>query len=291
MSGQSAQASRLTFRDAAGDVAWQRQLRDRYENEGVPPVPHLSVKRAIVRPVSRKLAEQIILKYEWLGTMAQTGWHYGIFFGSYCAGVCCIAAGAATGGVNSHKEFSVKRNELAVLARGACVHWAPTGTNSRLVSWTTRFFANDAKCKIVIAYADTDAGEIGTIYQACGWTYIGRGASTNQWLAPNGRIYDQKLPYDMRRREEFRRERKDYVAALRKGGWIEQPSNPKHRYVYILDKSDNALIDRVERMRQPYPKRAGVVQRVEHGHQSETALQGDPPAPNLYCGETVEDAT
>ena len=61
--------SRLTFRNAAGDVAWQKQLRDHYEAEGVPPVPHLDIKRAVVRPVSRKLAEQIILKYEWLGTM------------------------------------------------------------------------------------------------------------------------------------------------------------------------------------------------------------------------------
>lgn len=281
MNGQNGQVSRLTFRDAAGDVAWQRQLRDRYLADGVPPVPHLDVKRAIVRPVSRKLAEQVILKYEWLGTMAQTGWHYGIFFGVYCAGVCCVAAGGGTGGVNSHVEFGIARSELAVLARGACVHWAPIGTNSRLVSWTTRLFSKDANCKIMVAYADTDAGEIGTIYQACGWCYIGRGASTNQWVAPNGRVFDQKLAYDMRRRDGFRRARRDYVFALRDDGWTEQKSNPKHRYVFILDKTDKALVDRVERMRQPYPKRAGVVQRVEHGHQSETALQGDPPAPEL----------
>ena len=98
--------SRSTFREAASDVAWQKQLRDRFESEGVPPVPHLDVKRAVVRPVSRRMAEQIILKYEWLGTMAQTGYHYGIFFGSYCAGVCCVAAGAATGGAELLLSFS-----------------------------------------------------------------------------------------------------------------------------------------------------------------------------------------
>jgi hypothetical protein len=31
---------------------------------------------------------------------------------------------------------------------------------------------------------------------------------------------------------------------------------PKHRYVYVLDRSDRALVERIERMRQPYPKRA-----------------------------------
>ena len=247
--------SRLTFRDAAGDVAWQKQLRDQYEAEGVPPVPHLDVKRAMVRPVSRKLAEQIILKYEWLGTMATTGWHYGLFYGQHCAGVCCVAAGAATGGVNSHMEWGINRNELAILARGACVHWAPTGSNSKLVSWTCRLLAKDTNAKLIIAYSDTDAGEIGTIYQACNWTCVGRGAATMQWVAPNGRIYDQKLPYDLRRREGFKRERRDYVQELRRSGWREQPSNPKFRYVYVLDKSDKELVALVESKRQPYPKR------------------------------------
>jgi hypothetical protein len=36
----------------------------------------------------------------------------------------------------------------------------------------------------------------------------------------------------------------------------EQQSNPKHRYVCVLDRSDRALVERIESMRQPYPKRA-----------------------------------
>lgn len=248
--------SRLTFRNKAGAVCWQKQLRDRYNDEGVPPVPHLDLKRAIVRPVSRRLAEQIILKYEWLGTMAQTKWHYGIFFGSYCAGVCCVAVGAATGGVNAHIPFGIARDELATLARGACVHWAPTGANSKLVSWTCRLLAQDTKCKIVIAYSDTDAGEIGTIYQACNWIGIGRGASTRQWLAPNGRIYDQKYPWDQARK--YGGTRAAWVAKLKAAGWREQESNPKYRYVQILDRTDAALVARVEAMRQPYPKRGAL---------------------------------
>jgi hypothetical protein len=251
--------SRLTFREPAGKVAWQKQLRDRYLSEGVPPVPHLSVKRAIVKPVTRKMAEQVILKYEWLGRMATTGYHYGIFFGPFCAGVTCYAAGGGTGGVNSHRPFRIARSELAVLARGACVHWAPPGANSKLVSISSKLFANDTNCRIVIAYADGDAGEIGTIYQACNWTYIGRGAATRQWLAPNGRIYDQKLPYDLNRRNGFHRTRAAYVEALRDDGWREQDSNPKGRYVRVLHKHDRQLAALVESMRQPYPKRIDVL--------------------------------
>lgn len=258
MNGQGVAQSRSTFRSAAGDVAWQKQLRDRYEAEGVPPVPHLEVKRAIVRPVSRKLAEQIILKYEWLGTMgAGTNYFYGLFFGDYCAGVCCFGVGSGGANINAHMQFKIQRHELAYLARGANVHWSPTGANSKLVTWAARLLAKESSAKLAIAYADTDAGEIGTIYQACNWVCVGRGSSTKQWIAPNGRVYDQKHPSNLRAREGNKYPRARYVEALRRAGWIEQSSNAKFRYVYVLDKSDKALIERVERMRQPYPKRAG----------------------------------
>jgi hypothetical protein len=147
---------------------------------------------------------------------------------------------------------------MGVLARGACVHWAPPGANSKLIAWTCRLLARDTGLKLLVAYSDTDAGEIGTVYQAANWVYVGRGKSTTQFVAPNGRIYDQKIVYDIR----FNGGTLKVISwtaqrdALLVAGWREQQSNPKHRYVYVLDKSDTALVERIERMRRPYPKRA-----------------------------------
>lgn len=249
--------------------------------EGTPPVPHLDVKRAEVRRVSRHLAQQVILKYEWLGTLPPfCQFYYGLFFGSYCAGVACIGVGrGVSANPYMYKEFGLRTiDEMAYLIRGANVHWSPKGANSRLTSWACRLLAGDSMAKLIIAYADTDAGEIGTIYQACNWVHVGRGSSTRQWIAPNGRIYDQKYPYNLAKTRGGTRAQA--AAALRRAGWTEQESNPKHRYVYILDKSDKALIDRVERMRQPYPKRAAsivadapVVQTGEDGAAPIAALQ------------------
>jgi hypothetical protein len=257
-------ASRSTFRDAAGDVAWQRQLRDRYAADGAPTVPHLDVKRAVVRPVSRRMAEQIIMKYEWLGTMATTSLHFGLFFGPHCAGVTCVGT-SSTGDVNAAVGFGVASSELATLARGACVHWAPPGSNSKLIAWTCRLLARERRHKLIVAYADTDAGEIGTVYQAAGWVYIGRGAIGTQYVAPNGRVYDMKVVYDTRRRAgtvgtvRWSAQRDALVAS----GWTIQPTNPKHRYVCVLDGSDRALVERIESRRQPYPKR-DVHARAKH---------------------------
>ena len=158
---------RLTFRDKANGRAWQKALRDEYLHEGTPDVD-LRLKGAKVRRVSRKMAERVILKYEWLGTMGNSGLHYGIFFGDYCAGVCCVALnGSGTAGNTVHLQFGLQRSDVATLVRGACVHWAPSGSNSKLVSWTCRLLERDSAAKLVGAYSDSDAGEIGTIYQAC----------------------------------------------------------------------------------------------------------------------------
>jgi hypothetical protein len=248
---------RATFRPVQDDVAWQRQLRDRFNGDGVPrTVPHLDLKRAVVRPVSRRLAESVILKYEWLGTMAQTSLHFGIFFGDYCAGVTC--AGPCCTGGSPHKLWKLDPHEFIVLARGACVHWAPTGTNSKLVSWTVKLLRKMRTAgfagKLLAAYADSDAGEIGTIYQACGWHYVGRSSGTlKQWVAPNGRIYDTMKPRDFARQRGGTR--MQWVGAMRRAGWREQATNPKHRYVQLLDVDDKPLADRVRHLVEPYPKR------------------------------------
>lgn len=78
MNGTVGKPSRLTFRNAVDGVAWQKQLRDEYAAAGAPNVD-LNLKKSVVKPISRKQAQQVILKYEWLGTMASTSYHYGIF--------------------------------------------------------------------------------------------------------------------------------------------------------------------------------------------------------------------
>ena len=246
-------ASRLTFRRPAAEVAWQRQLRDRYAAEGVPPVPHLDLKRAVVRPVGRVLARQIILRYEWLGTMASTTRHYGIFFGPYCGGVTCVAVGSGHAGSNSPAHFGVRPREFAVLARGACVHWAPNGSNSRLLAWTVRLLRREGAARVLVAYADTDAGEIGTVYQACGWAYVGAPGAAKQVVAPSGRIFDERTVSTWAR--ERRMGKGDLLRVLERHGWRVQRANAKHRYVCVLDRSDATLTSRIQAMRRPYPKR------------------------------------
>lgn len=250
--------SRATFRPIVdGEVAWQKQLRDRYLDSDPPPAGDLSLKRARVVRVSKDEARQIILKYEWLGTMVPTNLHYGITFGPYLAGVTSMAInGSGTAGSNVSREWGVNKPGLAILARGACVAWAPPGANSKLVAWSTRLLTDHyPPTRIVIAYADADAGEMGTIYQACNWSYVGVTHSPPELVSPDGRMMNMRA-VDQRAKQrqvswtEMRRRFED-------SGWRCQPSTRKRKYVWVVrGRDDPELWALVASRRLPYPKRS-----------------------------------
>lgn len=236
--------------------AWQRQIREAKEQMETKVAPPVKLNTATVRECTRTLAKKIILEYEWLGTMPLSSWHTGIFFDEWrCGGVSVFCVGG--GGVNVHKSFGVQLHDMAYLARGACVHWTPPGTASKLIGHSLRI-AGRRGLKVAIAYADTDAGEIGTVYQASNWLCLGKGAATMQMVHPiTGRVYDQKISFDRARAAGGGVTRKEARQFLLDRGWTEQPSNSKIRYARILvdGKEGLAIRGRIEHLIVPYPKR------------------------------------
>ena len=251
--------STSTLHSRSPAKAWQRKIREKRERYGLPPglrESDLGLKASRVRPVTTQTARQIIERYEWLRTMAKTTHHYGIFFGPYCGGVACYGI-ATVAGKNHHLMFGIERNELGVLARGACVHWTPKGAASRLISYSLKLVASEG-LKVIVAYADTDAGEIGTVYQATNRIYIGPGSPTPLMIAPNGRPYNVKVVHNHRlsRGQTETVSFKEQRNAMLEAGWTEEKGNPKHRYIQILATGEEgeAIREKIEKMILPYPK-------------------------------------
>lgn len=139
------------------------------------------IKNAVVRPIDYATCEHVILDYEWLGCMPAVVWHmFGIFYDDICAGVVCygpeysenlgkIVRERGTAGADWSKYGF--EGKMILLSRGACVHWAHPHSGSKLIRQSMRMLP--AKYEVVTATTDHAAGEIGTIYQACGFHYVG----------------------------------------------------------------------------------------------------------------------
>ncbi len=147
------------------------------------------ISKSTVKEIDRKLCENVILEYEWLGCMPAVVWHcYGIFFGQFCGGVVCYGPEYSENLGIQAREAGRKcadwskygyEGKMILLSRGACVHWAHPHSGSRLIRRSMDLLPS--KYEVVTATVDEAAGEIGTIYQACGFHYVGsmRDANAN----------------------------------------------------------------------------------------------------------------
>ena len=103
-----------------------------------------------------------IKRYEWLGTP-----------GSGIKWAFTARYNGELGGVVLASEPYNPEVDTALIARGACAGWTPKNLGSMLVMFSCRWMASNTPKRKFIAYTDSEANEIGQIYQACNFMYLG----------------------------------------------------------------------------------------------------------------------
>jgi hypothetical protein len=134
------------------------------------------ISRAEVREIDIQTAATIILRYEWMGSMPAVVLHcYGIYFDGHLGGAVVYSPEYAENlGVWDRYGYT---GRIILLARGASAHWAPAHAGSKLIRRSMDLLPS--KYEVVTATVDQQAGEVGTIYQACGFHYVGRMRADN----------------------------------------------------------------------------------------------------------------
>ena len=196
------------------------------------------IENAECRDVSHEQARKVILRYEFLGTYCNAPlFAHGIYFDGHLGGV--VVFGAPSPPSLSHSVVGEAfASNVVQLARGACVHWAHPHSASKLIASGLRS-AESKGYRVVIAFGDPDAGEIGTVYQATNWLYCGLGAKRPDYFDATG---------------------KRVTGPFKKGEvnrYTRAPRTRKHRYVFVLGnrKERRAIRSDLLWKPQPYPKR------------------------------------
>ena len=175
---------------------YQRHIREVWaEHESRPQLA--SLKGALVRTLSFPQAEDLILRYEWLagkpGVKSPMGKaasaFYGLFLNDELLGANVLGmlggqyrkeAGSHGGGAGNICGKYLKKT--VCLMRGACVPHAPRNAASFLTRYTCSLANREHGWKVFFAYSDVEANEIGTIYQACNWFYLGQGLGSGKHI-------------------------------------------------------------------------------------------------------------
>ena len=233
----------------------------------------IDIKKAIVKPIDRATAKEMILKYEWLGCMPAVCWYYfGIFFDGHLGGVVVYGPEYSENLGKLAREQGRKcadwskfgyEGKMILLSRGACAHWAHPHSASKLIRVSMRMLPE--KFKVVTATVDDLAGEIGTIYQACGFDYVGSMRDHNPnvkskkgdrrgWKA-NGKLYGSRAIRQLcgsTKEADVRKVFPDFEKV---------PQNSKGRYFAFrgTQREIAELRGAISKLIKPYPKRAPVV--------------------------------
>ncbi len=258
----------------------QRKMRDK-EAEGDPRQPDTEINYTIEK-IDADEANAFILRYEWLGTPGHP-------IARYCArdpnhNVAAVAlfgkphaqSASITRKIDTHyikangalaAEDRAYMDTVVCLERGACSHWAHPHTGSWFIPRVLKLAHAEYGWKTFYAYSDIEAGEIGTIYQACGWFYTGQGSGRKKangkererWLGMHpaytkGKWITSRALYKWLRKFDLT------IRDVRAGvsGWQYREAPAKHKYVqFVCDtKAERrALIQAMRRPCLPYPKR------------------------------------
>jgi len=137
------------------------------------------------KKISIKEIKAFIEKHEWLGRMSFRPTHF--FTARYngiLAGVVIMDMPNAFSKMLGEDTKKLER----LISRGACISWSPKNLASKLISFSINWMVNNTRFRLFTAYSDTEAKELGTIYQACNFYYVGKNSGTScQFKLENGR--------------------------------------------------------------------------------------------------------
>jgi hypothetical protein len=150
--------------------AHQRIMRERRAAEDRDLPRDVNIRTAEVRAITIAEATAIIQQYEWLGSMpAVSRYCFGIFFGGELGGA--VVYGDEAGENLRVWDRYGYTGKIIALSRGACVHWAHPHSGSKLIRRSMDLLPE--QYTVITATVNATAGEIGTVYQACGFDYVG----------------------------------------------------------------------------------------------------------------------
>ena len=251
----------------------------------------ISVSEFDIVPIQSKEdkddAIEFIKRYEWLGTITQFSTHYfGAYYKGVLGGVVIFSMPNAFSKLLGDNTKDIER----LISRGACASWTPKGLASSLIMQSIKWMVKNTQYRLFTAYSDPTAKELGTIYQACNFYYLGqKSGTTTRYINPytgkvvSDRFFRQKTAYKKYANELginwesnwsgrtgmnwdsvpedieqiLRQYGKDKQASAQK---IEYPS--KHKYAYVLgaNHKETKQLRKIFEQRNkilPYPKERG----------------------------------
>jgi len=240
--------------------------------------------------------KKFIERHEWLGKLPARPTHRFVARlkkNNIIAGAIVMA----TPNAFSHVLGKENRDKEKLISRGACISWAPKNLGSWLITRSIKHMVKNSEFRVFSAYSDPEAKELGTIYQACNFIYLGQKSGTSkQYFDPNrpelgwfsGRDFRKKSKYAIYaknigiEKEQWKKYMKKYSPNWEiipeeirikikeeekkyRDSCKSREMKPKHKYIYILGRTKKETKKLKEQFNILNPKLVNLPYPIDRG--------------------------
>ena len=186
-----------------------------------------------VEEIDRKISKEMIEKNHYSHKFPQAVKKtYGCYYRNELMGTIVFSVPANRFSLTSAIENFDQKSGLE-LSRMWTDDRCPFNFESCCIGIGIKLIQNDLpEVRALVSYADTQFGHVGTIYKATNWVYLGKTKPERRYLKKDGKLLTRRSLG--RKKGETERESREKL--LSEGG-VEFLSKPKHKYVFLLDKT------------------------------------------------------
>lgn len=202
----------------------------------------MALEEYSIREISYKEAMEVVVREHYLHRKAPCSKAFGLFFKDKLKGVITYGTPSSA---PLRRGIAGDKNILNVieLTRLWVSEDVPRNGESFLIGRTLKHCGKE----IVVSYADTAEGHIGTIYQATNWLYTGLSAKRTNWSVKGVDKHTQTITdkYTSKELKSIYGDKFSLVERSRKHRYIFLNANPRRKKDLLLDLKYPIL---------PYPK-------------------------------------
>lgn len=182
------------------------------------------LKTCIVRSINAHTANDFYDIYHYLGK-SRGGDHIGVFVDDKLIACCTISPPLRQ---NISGQFNLTDDDVREISR-LCIHYSYHKKN--FASWFLRRVLKQVQYKLIVAYADTTAGHIGTIYKAANFQLHHTVPADYWYVDQDGYVLHKKTLYNKASRLQMKE--KEFA---NKYGYIKKYGGEKLCFIYRLNR-------------------------------------------------------
>ena len=297
------------FKNYIGDKCWQAYVCDINRADDLSAAGLTEESAASLRvddfifeyvPKEEKVlcteVKEFIQRHEWLGKLPNRPTHRftaRLKKNGILAGTIIMAVPNAFSGLLGREN----RDKEKLISRGACISWGPKNLGSWLIMSSIRWMVENTEFRYFTAYSDPEAKELGTIYQACNFIYLGQTSGTTfQYLDPKNPDKGWFSDREFRKKSKYARYAQEIgISKDVWKGWMKKyspdwdiipakvktaikeresafrnscekrPVPSKHKYVYILGRTKRETRELMKKFEENSPTKVGISYPKQRG--------------------------